>query len=81
MSEWEWQCISCGADMGPMVGKHAAKCPECGSRSAVCIPAPGPVRCRNCCCCHTVEGREWCVRHGIATSPGSFCAWGQRRAD
>ena len=41
MSEWEWQCISCGADMGPVVGKHAAKCPECGCMSVVCIPAPG----------------------------------------
>ena len=39
------------------------------------------VRCRDCCCCHTVEGREWCVRHNIAISPGAFCAWGERRSD
>lgn len=39
------------------------------------------VRCRDCCCCHTVEVREWCVRHNITTSPDAFCAWGERRSE
>lgn len=34
MSEWRWYCMRCHADMGPMVGKHDSKCPECGSKSA-----------------------------------------------
>ncbi|MBQ9002681.1 MAG: hypothetical protein IJ087_12590 [Eggerthellaceae bacterium] len=32
---WRWFCIVCGTDLGPVVGRHLAKCPRCGCRSAV----------------------------------------------
>lgn len=36
------------------------------------------VRCRDCCCCHTVNGHELCIRFNHATSHDGFCAWGVR---
>lgn len=36
MCEWRWYCISCHRDLGPMVGKHIAVCPDCKCKSAYC---------------------------------------------
>ena len=37
------------------------------------------VRCRDCCCCHTVDSHELCIRFNHATNYEGFCAWGARR--
>lgn len=49
MSGFRWYCMECHRDLGPMVGKHESKCPDCGCKSAYCTkggPDVKPMRMR-----------------------------------
>lgn len=86
MSERRWYCMNCNADLGPAVGKHLQKCPECGSRNAYAKYAD-LVYCWQ--CAKASEGKYFdgtpalvCTRFSTfnhVTEPGGFCAWGEMK--